>query len=115
VSGSARYIEEEHSAMWLIQDLTAFEGWRAGGNMTGDLDNRGIGLDHVKGHGAPGDCLAPLKGGATKMKDSPTVSRPLRGAPKFPMADSWGGRFVRRADRPKWFIDDPDPSPLGKK
>jgi len=111
---SMRYIEEEHSDIWLIQDLTTFQGWRAGGNMTGDLDNRRFVLKHVKGHGALGDFFASLKGGAIKMGDTPTVSRLLRGDPEDPTADSWGGRFVRRTDRPNWFIDDPDPSLMEK-
>ena len=39
---------------------------------------------------------------AIKMGDSPSVGRLLRGAPEDPSQPSWGGRFVRAADRPKF-------------
>ncbi len=105
-----RYIEKYHPDTWLIQNETTFRGWYMGGEQSGDLGNRTFVDAHIKGHGALGDYFAPLKGGKIKMGDTPTVSWLLRGTPEDPTKQSWGGQFVKHADRPNWWIDNPDPA-----
>lgn len=102
---SAAYLAEHHPDLWLIYDDSTFRGMYIGGNQEGDLGNRQFVARHIAGHGALGDFMAPLKGGAIKMGDSPTVLRLLRGDPQDPTRDSWGGRFQRHPDRPNGFVD----------
>lgn len=103
---AGRYIEEHHPDLWIIWNDSTFRGWYMGGEQDGDLGNKSFIAKHVKGHGALGDFMAPLKGGAIKMGDTPTVSYLLRGTPGDPTKSSWGGRFVKHPDRPHWYVDD---------
>jgi len=104
------YIEKIFPDLWIIQDETTFRGWYVGGAQTGDLDNTTFINSFIKGRGALGDFLTPLKNNKIKMGDTPTVSWLLRGNPDDPTTESWGGQFIRRPDRPNWFIDNPDPA-----
>lgn len=107
---SFRYIDESHSDAWLIYCNTTFRGWYLGGDQNGDFNNQEFVEKHVKGHGALGDYFAPLKEGRIKMGDTPSVAFLLRGQPDDPTMESWGGCFVKRTDRPQWWVDDPDPA-----
>ncbi len=104
------YIDKHHPDTWLIHNDTTLRGWYMGGEQTGDLGNRSFVEKHIKGYGALGAYFAPLKGGSIKMGDTPTVSWLLRGTPEDPTKESWGGQFIRRADRPNWWMDNPDPA-----
>jgi len=103
------YLDREHPDMWLIHCNTTFRGWYVGGEQGSDLGNRAFVNEHVKGHGALGDFFVPLKGGSIKMGDTPSVAFLLRGTPDDPTQDSWGGRFISRAGRVRWWVDDPHP------
>ena len=104
-----RYIAEHHQDTWLIRCETTFRGWYMGGDQSGDLGNRSFVDAHANNHGALGNYFAPLKHGSIKMGDTPSVAYLLRGNPDDPTSPHWGGRFVRKAGRPRWWIDDPDP------
>ena len=88
---------------------TTFRGWYMGGEQNEDLSNAAFVRVHVKGRGALGDYFAPLKGGSIKMGDTPSVAFLLRGTPDDPTQPSWGGQFIKRKDRPRWWVDNPDP------
>ncbi len=105
-----RYIDKNHTDLWLIHNNTTFRGWYMGGNQKGDLGNRSFVDKHVKNHGALGEYFAPLKGGSIKMGDTPSYAFLLRGMPDDPTKESWGGRFIKRKGRLNWWIDDPDPA-----
>ncbi len=105
-----RYIDENHTDLWLIHNNTTFRGWYTGGKQNGDLGNRSFVDEHVQNHGALGKYFVPLKGGRIKMGDTPSYAFLLRGNPDDPTKESWGGRFVKRKGRPNWWIDDPDPA-----
>jgi hypothetical protein len=105
-----RYIDKNHSDLWLIHNNSTFRGWYMGGKQSGDLGNRSFVDKHVKNHGALGKYFTPLKGGSIKMGDTPSYAFLLRGNPDDPTQESWGGRFVKRKDRPNWWVDDPDPA-----
>ena len=104
------YIDKNHPDLWLIHNNSTFRGWYIGGNQNEDLGNRSFVDKHVKDHGEMGKYFVPLKGGSIKMGDTPSYAFLLRGTPDEPTKDSWGGRFVRRKDRPNWWVDDPDPA-----
>ncbi len=104
-----RYIDKNHSDLWLIHNNSTFRGWYMGGKQSGDLGNKSFIDKHVKNHGQLGKYFAPLKGGSIKMGDTPSYAFLLRGTPDDPTKDSWGGRFVRKKGRPNWWVDDPDP------
>lgn len=106
---AARYIKKNHPKLWMIWDDSTFRGWYIGGEQDGDLGNKRFVAEHVRDHGALGDFMAPLKGGAIKMGDTPSVAYLLRGTPNDPRKPSWGGRYVKHPDRPNWFLDSPDP------
>ena len=103
-----RYIDENHTDLWLIHNNSTFRGWYMGGNQKGGLGNRSFVDKHVKNHGALGKYFVPLKGGSIKMGDTPSYAFLLRGIPDDPTKESWGGRFIKRKDRPNWWIDDPN-------
>ena len=105
-----RYIDKNHSDVWLIHNNTTFRGWYMGGTQSGDLGNKSFVDKHVKGHGELGKYFAPLKGGKIKMGDTPSYAFLLRGTPENPTKESWGGQFVKRKGRPNWWIDDPNPN-----
>jgi len=105
-----RYIDKNHVDLWLIHNNSTFRGWYIGGNQKGDLENSSFVDKHVKDHGELGKYFVPLKGGRIKMGDTPSYAFLLRGTPDEPTKDSWGGRFIKRKDRPNWWIDDPDPA-----
>jgi hypothetical protein len=104
------YIDKNHPDLWLIHNNSTFRGWYIGGNQNGDLGNKSFVDNHVKDHGALGKYFVPLKDGSIKMGDTPTYAFLLRGTPDDPTKDSWGGRFVKRKDRPNWWMDDPKPA-----
>jgi hypothetical protein len=105
-----RYIDKNHADLWFIHNNSTFRGWYIGGNQNEDLGNRSFVDKHVKDHGALGKYFVPLKGGCIKMGDTPSYAFLLRGNPDDPTKDSWGGRFIKRKNRPNWWIDDPDPA-----
>ena len=104
------YIDKSHPDTWFIHNDSTFRGWYVGGRQGGDLGNKAFVTSHAKGHGALGEHFARLKGGSIKMGDTPTVSYLLRGTPHDPTKESWAGKFIRKKDRPNWFIDDPAPA-----
>lgn len=103
-----RYIDKNHADLWLVHNNSTFRGWYIGGNQKGELGNSSFVDNHVKDHGALGKYFVPLKGGRIKMGDTPSYAFLLRGMPDDPTKDSWGGRFVRKKDRPNWWVDDPN-------
>jgi len=104
------YIEREHPDLWMVVCDTTFRGWYMGGRQDGSWGNRAFVQRYAAECGALGRMFAPLKGGQIKMGDTPSVGFLLRGTPEDPTRPSWGGRFVRRADRPFGWRDDPDPA-----
>ena len=115
---SFAYLDREHRDLWFIHADTTFRGWYMGGNQEGDLDNARFVSQHVCGRGALGALfcrLSPALGegsrGRIKMGDTPSLAYLLRGRPDDPAGEHWGGRFVPHTDgRPRWWVDDPDPS-----
>jgi len=105
-----RYIDENHKDLWLIHNNSTFRGWYIGGYQNGDMGNKSFVDKHVKDHGELGKYFVPLKGGSIKMGDTPSYAFLLRGTPDDPTKESWGGRFVKKKDRPNWWMDDPDPA-----
>ena len=105
-----KYIDKNHKDLWLIHNNSTFRGWYTGGNQKGDLGNRSFVDKHVKHHGALGKYFVPLKNGSIKMGDTPSYAFLLRGIHDDPAKESWGGRFIKRKDRPNWWIDDPNPA-----
>ncbi|MBN1818279.1 MAG: DUF1593 domain-containing protein [Sedimentisphaerales bacterium] len=103
------YIDREHRDLWMIFCDTTFRGWYMGGDQADDLSNAAFVPHHIKGRGALGDTFVPLKGGSIKMGDTPSMAFLLRGMPDDPTQPSWGGQFIRRQDRPNWWVDNPDP------
>jgi hypothetical protein len=104
------YIDENHPDLWLIHNNSTFRGWYIGGNQKNDLGNKSFVDKHVKDHGELGKYFVPLKAGSIKMGDTPSYAFLLRGSPDDPTKESWGGRFIKRKDRPNWWIDDSDPA-----
>jgi hypothetical protein len=102
------YIDKNHKDLWLIHNNSTFRGWYIGGNQNEDLGNKSFVDKHVKDHGELGKYFVPLKGGSIKMGDTPSYAFLLRGNPDDPTKESWGGRFIRRKDRPNWWMDDPN-------
>lgn len=104
------YIAREHPDLWIVEANTTYRGWFTGGNQSGDLGNDAFVTAHVLGHGALGDFFAGLnfqgKARATiKMGDTPSLVYLLGRTPDDPSKDSWGGRFVRAWDRPRYTFD----------
>lgn len=104
------YIAREHPDLWMIEANDTYRGWFMGGNQTGDLGNDAFVAAHVQGHGALGDFFAGLnfegKARATiKMGDTPSLVYLLGQTPDDPSKDSWGGRFVRAWDRPRYTFE----------
>lgn len=75
------------------------------------MDNFVFMQRYVRGHGAMGDWVSLLKGGAVKMGDSPTVLYLLKGTPEDPTRPSWGGRFEQRGQGySNWYVNLSDPA-----
>jgi hypothetical protein len=108
------YIDKNHKDLWLIHNNSTFRGWYIGGNQNGDLGNKSFVDKHVRNHGELGKYFVPLKGGSIKMGDTPSYAFLLCGNPDDPTKESWGGRFIKRKDRPNWWIDDSDPALVEK-
>ncbi len=104
------YIDKHHPDTWMIHNDTTFRGWYMGGEQGGDLGNRSFVERHIKPYGALGAYFATLKGGSIKMGDTPTVSFLLKGTPDDPTKASWGGQYVKKEGRPRWWVDNPDPA-----
>ncbi len=102
------YIDENHKDLWLIHNNSTFRGWYIGGNQNEDRGNKSFVDKHVRNHGELGKYFVPLKAGSIKMGDTPSYAFLLRGNPDDPTKESWGGRFIKRKDRPNWWIDDSD-------
>jgi hypothetical protein len=95
------YIAREHRDLWIIENNASYRGWFAGGNQTGDLGNGAFVTTHVKGCGALGDYFATIAP-QMKMGDSPSLTCVLDATPENPASESWGGRFVRAWERPRY-------------
>ncbi len=95
------YIAGAHPDLWIIEANSTYRGWFMGGNQTGDLENTAFVSAHVKGRGALGDYFASVAP-KIKMGDSPSVGYLFGTDPENPAAESWGGRFVRAWDRPRY-------------
>ena len=98
------YIARVHPDLWIIEANATYRGWFAGGNQTGDLDNTAFVARHLKGHGALGDYFASIAP-KVKMGDTPSLAYLLGATPENPASDSWGGRFVRAWDRPRYVFE----------
>lgn len=107
---AAEYLREEHPDLWMIYCDTTFRGWYVGGEQSDDLGNRAFIQQHIDDHGALGKAFAPLKSGAIKMGDTPSVAYLLWGDPSDPTTPSWGGRFAPVAGHPQWWTDLTDPA-----
>jgi hypothetical protein len=104
------YLAREHADLWIIEANDTYRGWFVGGNQSGDLGNESFVSNHVNGRGALGGLFAGLSFGGKarptiKMGDTPSVVYLLGQSPENPMADSWGGRFVRAWERRRYVFD----------
>jgi hypothetical protein len=99
------YIAREHPGLWIIEANSTYRGWFVGGEQTGDLGNAAFVAAHVRGRGALGDYFAAVAP-QVKMGDTPSLAYVLGATPEDPAAGSWGGRFVRAWDRPRYTFDD---------
>ena len=105
------YIAREHPDLWIIEANDTYRGWFTGGNQAGEWGNDAFVAKHVAGHGALGEFFA--KGvsfnsqtrSTIKMGDTPSLAYLLGKTPDDPSQDSWGGRFVRAWDRPRYVFD----------
>lgn len=105
------YIARAHPDLWIIEANDTYRGWFSGGNQTGEWGNDAFVATHVAGHGALGEFFA--KGisfnsqtrSTIKMGDTPSLVYLLGQTPEDPFKDSWGGRFVRAWDRPRYVFD----------
>lgn len=95
------YIAREHPDLWIIENNATYRGWFTGGNQEGDLGNAAFVQQHIKGRGALGDYFASIAP-QVKMGDSPSLTYLFGATPENPASDSWGGRFVRAWDRPRY-------------
>jgi hypothetical protein len=102
------YLFEHHPRLWFIEADTTFRGIYVGGKQDGDLGNRAFVEQHVRGHGALGDFLYGKKP-EIKMGDSPSVLYLLHGDPDDPVADHWGGSFVKGEHGPHYWTDRKEP------
>jgi hypothetical protein len=100
------YIARTFPHLWMIEANATYRGWFTGGNQAGDLDNAAFIPTHVKGRGALGDYFATIAD-KIKMGDTPSLAYVLSETRENPAHDSWGGRFVRAWDRPRYTFDHP--------
>jgi hypothetical protein len=98
------YIEQNFPDLWMIENNSTYRGWWIGGNQDRDMGNQSFVEENIKGHGALGDYFARFKKGKIKMGDTPTMAYLLRGDPDDPTSGSWGGRFVRVKNRPRFIF-----------
>lgn len=96
------YIEQNFPDLWMIENNSTYRGWWVGGNQDGDMGNQSFVEENIREHGASGDYFARFKKGKIKMGDTPTMAYLLRGDPDDPTGDSWGGRFARVDNRPRF-------------
>lgn len=98
------YIRESFPDLWIIENNSTYRGWFVGGNQDNDLGNQTFVTNHISGHGALGNYFAEHLSGVIKMGDTPSVTYLLKGIPECPEDPSWGGRFVRVNNRPKFIF-----------
>lgn len=98
------YIAREHPDLWIIENNATYRGWFTGGNQEGDLGNAAFVQQHIQGRGSLGDYFASIAP-QVKMGDSPSLTYLFGATPENPASDSWGGRFVRAWDRPRYTFD----------
>jgi hypothetical protein len=102
------YIARKHPDLWIIEANSTYVGWFSGGNQQGDFGNAAFVTKHIAGQGALGDFFASgisfksQTRSTMKMGDTPSLVYLLGKTPGDPTSDSWGGRFVRAWDRPKY-------------
>lgn len=102
------YIERAHPDLWIIEANDTYRGWFTGGNQSGEWGNAAFVSTHVAGRGALGDFFATgirfdAKTRSTvKMGDTPSLTYLFGKTPEDPTKDSWGGRFVRAWERPRY-------------
>jgi hypothetical protein len=96
------YIRENFPDLWIIENNSTYRGWFVGGNQDEDLGNKSFVKEHISGHGALGNYFAGHLGGVIKMGDTPSVTYLLEGTPECPENPSWGGKFVKVNNRPKF-------------
>ncbi len=106
---SRDYLFNHHKDLWWIENNTTFRGMYMGGFSEKDFSNQSFVEIHVKSHGALGDLFWQKKPDI-KMGDTPSVLYFLKGDINNPEAGSWGGCFVRSADRPTYWTDNPEES-----
>jgi hypothetical protein len=99
------YIAREHRDLWIIEANSTYRGWFTGGDQAGDRGNTAFVTAHVRGNGALGDYFASVAP-QLKMGDSPSLAYVLGATPEDPSTGSWGGRFVRACDRPRYTFGD---------
>jgi len=100
------YIAREHRDLWIIEANTTYYGFFRGGNQSGDLGNKAFVDAHVKGCGALGDYFASIAP-ELKMGDTPSFLYVLGATPENPSTGTWGGRYVRAWDRPRYTFTNP--------
>jgi len=105
------YIAREHPGLWLIEANSTYYGWFVGGNQNGECGNDSFVATHIAGQGALGEFFArgirfdSQTRSTIKMGDTPSLVYLLGKTPEDPASDSWGGRFVRAWDRPRYVFD----------
>jgi hypothetical protein len=105
------YIARAHPDLWIIEANDTYRGWFTGGNQSGEWGNDAFVGRHVAGHGALGEFFATgisfnsQVRATIKMGDTPSLVYLLGQTPDDPSKDSWGGRFVRAWDRPRYVFD----------
>lgn len=97
------YLAREHRDLWIIEANSTYRGWFVGGDQSGDLGNAAFVNRYVKGRGSLGDYFVTIAS-QVKMGDSPSLAYVLGATPENPSADSWGGRFVRAWERPRYIF-----------
>lgn len=102
------YIARAHADLWMIEANSTYRGWFAGGNQRGEWGNEQFVREHIAGRGALGDFFATgirfdaKTRSAIKMGDTPSLAFLFGKTPDDPSKDSWGGRFVRAWERPRY-------------
>lgn len=105
------YIARDHRDLWIIEANSTYVGWFVGGNQAGDLGNDAFVERHIRGRGALGEFFTngirfkSRVETTMKMGDTPSLVYLLGETPEDPSKDSWGGRFVRAWERPRYAFD----------
>ncbi len=105
-TNSYAYIAENFPDLWFIENNASYRGFISDYKRMDEFNGKYCDT-FVRGAGHLGEDFGNYLNGNIKMGDTPSLLYMMHGDPNDPIAESWGGSFVRFARSPQIIFDRP--------